>query len=214
MSIIDREKADEYEVRNKPYKEDSTDGRSLIRPLRYKGDVLTQVWIDARVLATLNNWLDSIGEYPKTLSELCRRPLELLVEVAIKSGVNLVENTAEARDMLSRRFRVNLNRGDRGKKNILHNQILTDIRSTIVNKITEERGGEIRYWRDDRNPNLLMQEEGSVQTTNIERMKEIREALKRVDEGEVRVLTQEDVERNSRDIQELIDKVNRGKKVE
>jgi hypothetical protein len=84
-----------------PYKEDSTKGGSIIQPLRYKGDVLVQVWIDSRILATLANWLEKNGDYPRFMSEVVRIPLEVIVETVTNNGsVNMIENTVEARNML------------------------------------------------------------------------------------------------------------------
>ena len=51
------------EFKEREYKEDSTRGSSLINPLNYKGDVLVQVWVDSRVLATLCRWLDGLVYY-------------------------------------------------------------------------------------------------------------------------------------------------------
>lgn len=124
MSYYDREG-----VRKIPYAEDSTRGDSLVQPITYKGDTLTQVWIDARMLATLSNWLDVRKIYPKFMSEVVRIPLEMLVEHLIKcKEVEMVEDTGEARRTLASRYRVNLNRGGRGVKNVLHNRVLSDQR--------------------------------------------------------------------------------------
>ena len=75
-----------------PYKEDSTKGSSLIQPITYKGDMLTQAWIDSRVIATLVNWMEKNEIYPRTMSEVARRPLEMLVESLVKNGeVQMIE---------------------------------------------------------------------------------------------------------------------------
>ena len=122
------------------YKEDSTKGNSLIQPLNYKGDVLTQTWVDSRVLATLTYWMESVGFYPKTLSDVARRPLELLMEMLVTEGkVGIIDDTNQARELLSRRFRVNLNRGGRGGKNILHNQVLSDMRSDLAENLLRQK---------------------------------------------------------------------------
>jgi hypothetical protein len=113
--------------RSKPYAEDSTKGGSLINPLKFKGDVLVQVWIDSRVLATLTKWMERAGEHPRFLSHVVKRPLEVMASYLVEGGeVEMVEDTAEAREMLEIRFGVELNRGGRGKKNVLHNMTLAD----------------------------------------------------------------------------------------
>ena len=110
------------------YVEDSTRGSAKIDPLNYKDDVLVQVWIDSRVLATLSQYLDLQGEYPRYMSEVVRRPLQALCEALVNQGdVELIDDTAIARDMLSRKYRVNLNKGGRGGRNVIHNQILSEI---------------------------------------------------------------------------------------
>ena len=73
--------------RTEPYKEDSTKGNSLINPLNYKGDVLVQVWVDSRVLATLCGWLDDKGTYTRYMSQVVRRPLEVLVDLLDRKSV-------------------------------------------------------------------------------------------------------------------------------
>jgi len=127
--------------RKVPYKEDSTKGSSLIQPLNYKGDVLTQAWVDSRVLATLSNWLDSKGFYARSMSEVARRPLEVLMEHLVETGqVNVVDDTVVARELLAKRYRVKLNRGGRGGKNVLHNQVLSEQRAELADKV--ERGSK------------------------------------------------------------------------
>ena len=56
----------EYEPRE-VHTEDTTRGNSRIDPVNYKGDVLTQAWIDSRVLATLMIWMDGEGVRAMTL---------------------------------------------------------------------------------------------------------------------------------------------------
>jgi hypothetical protein len=118
----------------KEYAEDSTKGRSMIRPKNYKGDVLVQTWMDSRVLATLSRWLFEKGVYPRFMSEAVRMVLETVVELVTSNGeVKMVEDTGEARAMLERAYRIILNKGDRGRKNILHNTVLTEMREELGN---------------------------------------------------------------------------------
>lgn len=125
--------------RTKPYKEDSTKGNSMINPLNYKGDVLVQVWIDSRVLATLCGWLDDKGTYARYMSQIVRRPLEVLVDLVVNSGdAKLIDNTVEARSLLERRFGVDLSRGGRGAKNLQHNIELSIRREDLNESVQRE----------------------------------------------------------------------------
>lgn len=118
------------------YKKDETRGRSILQPINYKCDTLVQVWIDARVLATLDQWMEMNGIFPRSFSEVARRPLEMLVETLVSDGLaKMVEETVIARHSLERRYRVKLNKGDRGKKNALHNQILTEGRKELGHRM-------------------------------------------------------------------------------
>ncbi|MBU2685853.1 MAG: hypothetical protein KKF27_21640, partial [Gammaproteobacteria bacterium] len=105
-----------------------------------KGDVLVQVWVDSRVLATLCRWMDAKGEYAMHMSQAVRRPLEVLAEFLADQGeVEMVDDTAEARSLLSRRFNVDLNRGGRGTKNVMHNLALSDMRGELGERIQSRR---------------------------------------------------------------------------
>lgn len=113
-------------------KKDSTKGSSDFIPLTYKGDVLVQVWVDSRILATLSNWLEEYDNYPRFMSEVVRRPLEILIDHIVKEGdIDMIEDTTTARRMLEERYRINLNRDGRGKKNVMHNTILSGNRSSL-----------------------------------------------------------------------------------
>jgi len=122
--------------RRAPYAEDSTKGGSLINPLNYKGDVLVQVWVDSRVLATLCGWLEKQGTYPIHLSQVARKPLEVLAEVLVNGGdAELIDDTVEARDMLQKRFKIDLSRGGRGTKNVQHNITLSIRREELAESV-------------------------------------------------------------------------------
>lgn len=115
--------------RKEEYKVDATRGRSLIQPRNYKGDANIQVWMDSRVLATLTIWMEKEGMMPRFMSEVVRDPLTMLTERLVEEGrVRMVEDTGEAREILNRRFRVDLNKGGRGNKNKLHNMVLSGMR--------------------------------------------------------------------------------------
>ncbi len=127
-------------MREKTYATDSTKGHSIINPLNYKGDVLVQVWVDSRVLATLCNWLDDKGTYARYMSQVVRRPLEVLVDLLVSSGdARLIDNTVEARSMLQKRFGVDLSRGGRGTKNVMHNITLSISREELAESVQREK---------------------------------------------------------------------------
>ncbi len=141
---MSRDYKQEYKPRDRerkePYAMDSTKGGSVINPLNYKGDVLVQVWVDSRVLATLCRWLDNQGVYTRFMSQVVRRPLEVMVDFLVESKeVELVDNTVEARVELTRRYGVDLNRGGRGTKNIDHNIILTVRREELSERVNREK---------------------------------------------------------------------------
>ena len=117
------------------YATDSTRGRSLMRPETFKNDVTVQVWLESRYLATLSEWLDSSGERPRFLSEVVRAGVEGLVSGLVSNGqVDMIEDTQIAREMLERKFKVNLNVRNRGKKNAFHNLLLTEERREVINE--------------------------------------------------------------------------------
>ena len=118
------------------YKVDSTQGASLINPISYKGDVMVQVWMDSRVLATLCKWLENEGEYPRFLSHIVRMPLEMLADNLVENEkVEMVEDTLTARILLEGRFHVKLNKGRKGTKNLMHNVVLSSRRGTDQGEI-------------------------------------------------------------------------------
>lgn len=126
------------------YKEDSTKGSSVINPLNYKGDVLVQTWVDSRVLATLCKWLDTQGVHSQHMSQVVRKPLEILVAFLVDNGdVSLVDDTLRARNILSTRFGIDLNRGGRGNKNVQHNIVLSSRRQDLSEIVRLSKGDDI-----------------------------------------------------------------------
>jgi hypothetical protein len=115
-------------AREGAYREDCTDGQySVLNPVTFKGDALVQVWIDSRELATISKWLDKTGNYTRFLSEVVKEGIHMACEDLVRSGeVELVEDTTEARGMLERKYKINLNPNGRGEKNVLHNIILSE----------------------------------------------------------------------------------------
>ena len=120
------------------YKVDATKGSSLINPERYKGDVLVQVWVDSRILATLSAWLDKKGVITRFMSQVIKEPLRVLVEHLVEDGeVEMVDETIIARDILQRKYHINLNPRGRGGKNILHNIVLSERRKEIGDRLDD-----------------------------------------------------------------------------
>ena len=127
--------------RFKGYKEDSTRGKSMLRPKKYKGDAMVQVWMDSRVLATISIWLDREGMSTRFMSEVVRDGLKVFVDYLVDVGeVEMVDDTEDARDMLERKYRIDLNPNGRGLKNALHNKLLCEDRKGLRDSIEGRRG--------------------------------------------------------------------------
>ena len=129
-------------VTNPVYKEDSTRGKSLlINPQTFKGDVLVQVWVDSRILATLSNWLDTHGSYTRFMSEVVKDTLKASVEMLVKQGeVDFIDDTTDARNLLVAKYRVNLNPAGKGMKNVIHNQLLSNKNKGMEGKFVANKG--------------------------------------------------------------------------
>ena len=96
------------------------------------------------MLATLCNWLDKNGTYTRHLSEVTRRPLELLAELLVTNGeVEMVDDTIEARTLLERRYAVNLNASGRGTKNVMHNIQLSVRRDELASFLGKQQSNDI-----------------------------------------------------------------------
>jgi len=108
-------------------KENETRGSSVLDPVHWKGDALAQTWVDRRILATLSNWLDEVGLRPRSLSEVVRLTLEQVTEALVDRGdVDMVSDPSQATWVLESKYRAKLNPGGRGKKNLLHNIMLSE----------------------------------------------------------------------------------------
>ena len=129
---------------DKDYKQDSTRGKSIINPLNYKGDVLVQVWMDSRVLATMSNWLDGQEMYTRFMSQVVRRSMEEFCDALVNNhNLSMISHTGDARRLLERKYGVKLDsrKGGKGGKNKLHNLILSDRRhgtSESVSNVSPE----------------------------------------------------------------------------
>ena len=108
-------------------KVDSTRGEAFVDPRTFKGDVLVQVWVDSRVIATLSEWIDNTGNSTRYMSEVVKGILNAVLVQVVESGeVEMIEWSDDARELLEKKYRVNLNPGGRGMRNVIHNQVLTD----------------------------------------------------------------------------------------
>lgn len=134
--------------RQRIYTEDSTKGMSKINPKTYKRDVLMQVWMQSRHLATLLKWFDNEGVIVRFRSEIVQRTVEQVVEHLVKNGiVEMVEFSDDAVEILNR-FDASNNPSGRGEKNVLHNLTLDDRR-----REREERyNPDFRHSQDNLQP--------------------------------------------------------------
>ena len=118
----------EYRYKSGKYVEDSTKGKSMLMPKSYKGDALVQVWLDSRKLALLSAWVDQDSDRPtRFLSEVVRATVDAVVEVLKEQGWNF-KSFEESREMLNRKYRVDLNPRGKGLKNLRHNKILESLK--------------------------------------------------------------------------------------
>ena len=140
-----------YKYRPGEYVQDSTKGAALLSGAKtYKRDVLMQVWMQSRHLATLLNWLESNGRRVRFRSEIVQFTVEEIVRhLRDSKGCDIVEFTEDARNTLDERFGVQSNPKERGMKNVLHNMILDDRRKeadvdlvAVGMKIMKEMKGE------------------------------------------------------------------------
>ena len=161
--------------------EDETRGRGKVNPRQYKGDVITQVWLDSRMLATLSNWLDVEGIFPRFLSEVVRETLEMVIDNVVSSGkIDMVEDTDKARNLLQRRYRINLNPknkkgGDIGGKNVSHNQVLS---GRLVERSGQDRFVSKGQVRKEQPLPLPVQEQEQEQPTPVVSKAEIEQGVK------------------------------------
>lgn len=176
--------------------EDSTKGASKHMPKTYKGDVMAQVWLESRKLATLCKWLDKIGVSTRFLSEVVRETLDMVVDHLIETGtVEMVEFTEDARDMLQRRYRVKLNVTDgdgilRGGKNIHHNLHLDHARKKKV-------VGEYSSNSNSNVPEFSSETKSSRPIDNVT-AEQVAEKMKEIENKEF----YEDIEKQKKDIKE------------
>ena len=123
----------------KSYKEDSTKGGARILPVSYKGDALVQAWIDTRKLLVLDRWLNKGGYVTRFLSDLIKFTIDEVVEQLVSAGIEQkVEFTKDAREILIGKYRCALNPSGRGKRNLLHNTHMDEIRKD--NAWKDEKG--------------------------------------------------------------------------
>lgn len=115
-------------------KEDSTRGRSYIKPKRYKRDALVQAWMDRRKIAMLSVWLDKNGYGTRFMSDVLKWTVEIVVNELVGRGeIERIETTEDANAILSK-YRIDMNPGGRGEKNLTHNLVLDSKRSELEDK--------------------------------------------------------------------------------
>lgn len=151
-----------------------TRGSSRLDPVQYKGDVVAQCWIDSRVIATLSEWLDGQGVDVRKMSEVVRVSLELLCEHLTRERVvEIVDDTGEARRMLERKYRVNLNPCGRGMKNVLHNLALTSMRGDIPSERERGSAEEIALAKRNKEDRIQMLLDRALEAYEEEERKRI-----------------------------------------
>lgn len=118
-----------YKYDRHKYVEDSTKGKSVLDPKSYKRDVLMQVWLQSRYLATLLKWLDKSSTFVKFRSDIVQIVMEQVVHHLVDNGeVEMVEFATDAQSILSGRFGAQSNPSGRGGKNAYHNLVLDERR--------------------------------------------------------------------------------------
>lgn len=169
---------------------DKTSGNSVLDPISYKKDVPVQAWVDSRDIATLSEWLDMKGR-TKYLSEVVQEGLRILVNHLVETRViNKVESTAKARELIEWKYRINLGRSKRGRRNALHNQVLTDrlSRGEIESKCKDEDlelVGEIGGEVSEKDKHLLSRE----------KQEELLDIYKKLEQEEMEEAKQRDLEK-------------------
>lgn len=159
--------------RTTPYEADCTRGQSLINPMTYKGDVLVQVWMDSRSLATIMKWMDKNGMQPRFMSQVVRRPFEVLAAHVVENeGCECIDDTATARFMLEDRFQVNLNRGNKGLKNVVHNKVLSTNGPSLGDRL-----GDVNYEVGNVQPKEKLSQEEAVAKYRKEKALEAMKAM-------------------------------------
>ena len=110
--------------------EDSTKGRALVNPRSYKRDVMCQVWLESRHLATVMRWLDREGWFVRFKSDIVRTCVEQVFYHIVENELGEVVDFADdARRMLESRFGVDSNNASgKGLRNAAHNMVLDERR--------------------------------------------------------------------------------------
>jgi hypothetical protein len=117
-----------YKYEKGQYVEDSTRGKALVKPRSYKKDALVQAWVDRRKLAMLSVWLDEGGYKTRYMSDLIKYTIDEVVEsLIVNKVVDKIEFTTDAVEIM-KKYRADLNPGDRGLRNLHHNLVLDEMR--------------------------------------------------------------------------------------
>jgi hypothetical protein len=146
------------------YVEDSTKGKAMVNPRTYKKDSLVQVWVDSRKLAMLSRWFDDGGRSTRFLSDVVKFTIDLVIDSLLSEGkIDRVEFTSDAREMLERKYRVNLNPSGRGDRNVIHNLTLDERRREQM-----EKGDGLRPSIDGRAERVAALTERALKTLERE----------------------------------------------
>ena len=160
-----------YKYKSGKYVEDSTKGNSMINPRTFKNDAYVQVWLQSRDLATLDRWLESNGVGVRYLSEVIRESLKVLIDSIVTNyGVVYVESVDDAREWLWNRFRVNLNPGEKGRKNEMHNRILCNNLG-----IKKERDNDFEHYPEDLKKRIELAQKVARGDIDIEQANELKD---------------------------------------
>jgi hypothetical protein len=100
-------------------------GRSPLRPTKSERDAIVQVWLNRCDLATIGLYMESKGMRIIYMADILRFCVETTRSLVLKSGCKYVDSTAMANEYLVDRTGINLNRGNRGMKNLVTN-LLSD----------------------------------------------------------------------------------------
>lgn len=144
---------------------------SLVSGMPMLGDVNVQVLIDSRVMMSLCQWLESNGEVVRYFSDIVKESLYILADNLVGNGLELEEDTNVAKDYLEYRFGVNLNRGGKGKRNLLENM-------RISNRNKEVRDEILRNGIDWDLVRKIQEEDEKKKNDQLEQIRRARENMK------------------------------------
>lgn len=102
----------------------SNRGKSALKPTRNERDSLVQCWVNRKDLATIGLYMESKGVKIHHMADILTFSIETVRSIVLKANGTYVDSTEKATAYLSDRFKVNLNPGGRGQKNLITNLLL------------------------------------------------------------------------------------------